>query len=555
MLLKVLAEDFRSYPKLSYTVNHTGFVAVEGSWAGAPDRSNGSGKSSFLPDLLCWAIYGETTGGQKAVCRRGQKGCQVTVTLPFVSFTRSQKADGTGNKLQIAGINHRKLADAEAYLSQLFPPREVFASTIILGQGVGERFSAWTPAERARVLRGLLDLNCWSSARQKLRPDREFQQARKAQLQGVQATLKEALGRIRGLQTERGDEELDAEKLQAALVEINTSIVYSTDQAQTFENEMRANQARHARDQGILAGLQSSLKAAKAERKLLGLGKCPTCGRQWPKKHMDAKRTDLDTKIADIESQSKALVAQSKHFSGKQYCCDNHLQYHRSKLAELRARVQELSAKLSRAQTLESEVKEYEEQLAAKQQEAKAADEDLSNLAILDRAFTEIPVLKMDGLLVSVNQHLVEVCSSVWDSEFLVQLVSEKTLKKGGQRAEIGLSVMNQAGSYEASSWGQRRKIDLSVQLALRGVLLTAWPQALPLLVCDDVADVLDCAARRSLYEKVLVPESKKSAVFVLGADPVHPIPVPERITIGYSLELGSAIAHHSGSAPLVIEV
>ena len=52
MILRLTAENFRSYQKLSYKIETAGLVAVEGIYEGEGDRSNGAGKSTFLPDAL-----------------------------------------------------------------------------------------------------------------------------------------------------------------------------------------------------------------------------------------------------------------------------------------------------------------------------------------------------------------------------------------------------------------------------------------------------------------------------------------------------------------------
>jgi recombinational DNA repair ATPase RecF len=140
------------------------------------------------------------------------------------------------------------------------------------------------------------------------------------------------------------------------------------------------------------------------------------------------------------------------------------------------------------------------------------------------------------------------VCNDIWESEFLVQLTSEHSLKKGGAKAEIGLVVENKAGDYKGSSPGQQRKIDITVQLAIRELLMSAWPNALPLLVCDDVVDVLDTWAKRTFYTNYLLPAAQRSAVFVLTPQTEYPVPVDRKVVVQYTEEVGSWIGQSTAS-------
>jgi len=77
----VHVKNFKSVGEASYELTN-GFVLIEGNSLGE-FNSNGSGKSSLFGEAIYWCLFGSTTTGLtgKDVIRRGEKDCQVSITL------------------------------------------------------------------------------------------------------------------------------------------------------------------------------------------------------------------------------------------------------------------------------------------------------------------------------------------------------------------------------------------------------------------------------------------------------------------------------------------
>lgn len=551
-MFSVSATNFRSYEQLTYQVLGSGLVAVEGYWDGSHDKSNGAGKSSFLPDLLSWAIYGETVSGQRNVCRRGADICSVSVRFPFVAWTRTQKADGRSNKIDVEGADHRKLADSQEELAQYFPPKKVFTSTLILGQGVGERFSGWKPAERASVLADLFDLSAWGRARKSAAADaREFATKQVA----AEVTIVSIQQSIAGLRSFVTNEKIDPAEAQQALACAQRKYASLAAAARSTEASFRGLEASMSGFSQELAVARAELSRLTADRKAAKTRKvCPTCGRNYTQKHVRTvlleidkkekaalhRKTEAERSVAALEAEVAKAGRQSR--SAADACL------------AANAEIQEANTRVSRARDFSGQIAELERQVTKKERELVTIRNECQLLSDLDKAFFEIPIRKIDNVLLVMNRYLVDICRTVWENEFLVQLVSERDLAKGGSRSEITMVVTNPAGDYVGSSWGQRRKIDLSVQLALRSMLLAAWPEAVPLLVCDDVADVLDAHSKQQLWTRFLLPESRKSAVFVLSPEAEHPVVLSDRVVIAYDGSRSRLAEITHGSGPVAIQ-
>jgi len=547
-MLKITANNFRSFKELSYEITPPGLVAVEAMYDGTKERSNGAGKSSMLPEVLCWAIYGELTNDDKQVCSTdpGATEVRVEVQTPFASWVRRQQQDGTGNKIEINGI--RKLSESKPELAKHFPPKQVFCSTMILGQGIGERFSNWTPGERAQTLSDLLQLSMWSTARKKLQGDRNKLAAETSRLEGMVSAYEQQLKQLTS--APQGDPK-QYESAVALVSQLKTKVA----DLQLMLVQMNQKATQSAQQYGTVSSqrMQQQTMVNGYSSQLQHMGKkCPTCNRPYDKKHLETTKAsilkakqDAEVLLPGLDQQMSELDAQRK----QDYEAAAKVQ---EQVQVVMRELEQANQQLASSQSFADQIADLRKTLATSQASLNNTKQSISGLDTLDRAFLEIPIRKIDGVLNVLNDRLVTVCNDIWESEFLVQLTSEKDLKKGGTKAEIGLVVKNRAWSYKGCSPGQQRKIDLTIQLALRELLVSAWPNALTLLICDDVVDVLDPWSKRKFYENFLLPAAETSAVFVLTPQDRYPIPMDRKILVGYTEAEGSRILQTTAE-PVVV--
>lgn len=545
MILKLTAENFQSYPRLSYTVRQPGLMAVEGVYEGESDRSNGSGKSSFLPDALSWVIYGATTEGVSSVCLNGADSCSVTLELPFVTITRSQRGDGTHNEISIDG-GPRTLADANEYIAKMFPPKEVLCSTLILGQGVAERLSSWTPGSRAKRLSELLGLERWARARAALAKDRKVLVQQLHQAQGASQSLQAQLAAVAASQQQQSRRQVEV--IQKELSDVSAKEQKLTSEYNATLQQQRAWAADTNRHSAESARLQAEID--QVTRAITDSSACPTCRRPYAKADVAKVQKELQQQLNSLKPQLDSAQKQFQLARAQGRDLDTSMSKLGIELRTVGAQLQQLHAELASARSAHQQVDELQAQLQQANASINSFGVAVSELDVLDAAFVEIPIRKMGSVLEAVNEKLVEMCNEVWEREFLVQLQSDRDLKKGSTKAEINLLVQSRAGEYKKSSAGQRRKIDISIQMALREVLVGTWPNPLPLLVCDDVVDVLDPWAKRRFYRNYLAPLSQRSAVFIMSPEGAYPVPMPRKIVVHYSEQAGSRIGVHQEPTP-----
>ena len=164
---QVHIENFLSLGQVDLDLkDDSGFILVDGENHRVEDgaSSNGSGKTSAF-EAIIWALTGETNRGYKDVVNRYQdEGCKVKLDFDFkghswsVERLRSKKGS---QDLHIwkdtKELEYKGLRDAEAVLNKELPELTLnfLGSTIILGQGLPQRFTNNTPAGRKAVLEEL----------------------------------------------------------------------------------------------------------------------------------------------------------------------------------------------------------------------------------------------------------------------------------------------------------------------------------------------------------------------------------------------------------------
>lgn len=164
---KVEIENFGSLGKAELNLNESdNFILIDGDNQRLEDgaKSNGSGKS-WLFESIIWALTGETVRGYKDVVNRYQDDdCRVKLSFNFkdsdweIERTRSKKG-GQGLKIwkDSKELEYKGLRDAEGVLQKYLPELTLnfLGSTIILGQGLPQRFTNNSPAGRKAILEEL----------------------------------------------------------------------------------------------------------------------------------------------------------------------------------------------------------------------------------------------------------------------------------------------------------------------------------------------------------------------------------------------------------------
>ena len=164
---KVILHNFGSYGHAEVDLENKGICLVSGRNNYKKDNalSNGSGKS-FLWSGICYALTGETISGLKSNLKNinAEEDAASYVTVEFLSdadsyiITRyiSPKSDLKISKNDV-DISGKGLRESEKKLGEVLPDltKDLIASTIIIGQGMPNKFSSFSPSGRKDLLEKL----------------------------------------------------------------------------------------------------------------------------------------------------------------------------------------------------------------------------------------------------------------------------------------------------------------------------------------------------------------------------------------------------------------
>ena len=164
---KVILHNFGSYGHTEVELDDKGFCLVSGRNNYKKDNalSNGSGKS-FLWSAICFALTGETIGGLtknlKNINIEDDKNCYVSLEfkvgkdLFFITRIIEPRSDLKIFKNDV-DVSGKGIRESEKRLAEFMPDltKDLIASILILGQGMPNKFSSFSPSGRKELLEKL----------------------------------------------------------------------------------------------------------------------------------------------------------------------------------------------------------------------------------------------------------------------------------------------------------------------------------------------------------------------------------------------------------------
>lgn len=117
-------------------------------------------------------------------------------------------------------------------------------------------------------------------------------------------------------------------------------------------------------------------------------------------------------------------------------------------------------------------------------------------------------------LTARANKYLLQLSSDHMDIEFSTQ----SQLKSGDKKEKFNIIVHNKDGgdNYIANSSGEKRRIDIAVNLAIQDLLATRSAKKLNLAFYDEVFDTLDESGVENVIQLLTQVSQEKSSVFVI---------------------------------------
>lgn len=588
---KVIIHNFGSYGHVELELQNRGFCLVSGQNNYAKDNalSNGSGKS-FLWSAICYALTGETINGIKSNLKNiniedhdGWVQLDFLYGKDFFSLVRyfSPKSDLKIFKNDI-DVSGKGIRESERKLQEMLPDitKDLIASSIILGQGMPNKFSSFSPSGRKDLLERLTksdfmieDLKSRILTRQqeltaKIREFEDSLLANRIQLNGHMANLErlksaidsqrrpdfdsliaEQLAKLNTLRQQvAGCDELIASAEQQVESLNNKLLEVTNEKAKVNNDELTAYTASYTKLTADRARIEFDINAVTKEIKKLQavVDTCPTCGQRIPHVHkpdtseQEATLQSYKNSLNNIELDMQKCNAQHKEYLTKiEDAFKNEINSLSTYLVENKKALQEAKAERSKlSYTLDSESSVYNKLIydrqnwdsyVQKQQEEVSALEaeiarltniiSITSLAKEDYDQRITVVKKMDQLtkrdfrgylLINIINYIdnraKDYCATVFGTR-------ELSLEINGNALDITYC----GKAFDSLSGGEKQRVDLILQLAIRDLLASYLNLSANILVLDEITDFLDkksCKAVMQLIEKEL---NTVESVFIIS--------------------------------------
>jgi DNA repair exonuclease SbcCD ATPase subunit len=578
---KLIVHNFGSYGHSELDLQNRGFCLVSGQNNYKKDNalSNGAGKS-FLWSAICYALTGETINGIKTNLKNiniEADDCYVQLDFLYEKDLFSiirQSAPKSELRLfkNDVDLSGKGIRESERKLLELLPDitKDLIASTIIIGQGMPNRFSSFSPSGRKELLEKLTksdfmieDLKSRIQTRQQELSAKvqEYKDSLIANNTQLNIHMNEA-SRLRAILNQQAQPEFDEllkdfsnkitqielaisnytqtlTQTESDIEAFNQSFIkLSSEKTTVSSEELNAYTSSHSALLNKKAELKFKYSELQKEIKKLQEIKevCPTCGQRLPnvikpstisqEAELVAIEKDLVVIEADIlkcEQQHQIYLTQIEDaFRDELSTLESDLASTKQLKATTKAALADCQIELDTAKSSYNKVL-YDKQnwhisINNQQKELEGHEAEIARLTNLigltmsakeDYSNRLAIIKKMDNLIRRdfrgylltnvieyINIRAKEYCETVFGTRDL-------SLTLNGNALDI--TYCNKA--FDGLSGGEKQRVDLLLQLAIRDMLTTYLGLSANILVLDEITDFLDkksCQAVMALLEKEL---------------------------------------------------
>lgn len=146
-----------------------------------------------------------------------------------------------------------------------------------------------------------------------------------------------------------------------------------------------------------------------------------------------------------------------------------------------------------------------------------ALDEDIYVYDYLTSAFGlgGIRSFILDSVLTYLNDRIKVYCQELFDGNTSIYLSPVKQQKNNSLVEKITIEVTTDGGSYDASSGGERRKVDVALFLAFRDLSKSSSPVSTNFEAYDEILAFLDGESASRVVQLLLKDESVSTKVLI----------------------------------------
>lgn len=229
------------------------------------------------------------------------------------------------------------------------------------------------------------------------------------------------------------------------------------------------------------------------------------------KDSLEEQKKDLEKGINAIEKEMALSISRDKQITKAQEGILKQIDEQKARLEQTYGEFIEKSIEM---------VNEVKERLKANEGEMEALNELHSQYEFWVNAYGNqgIKSVMLDSVTPFLNERANEYLNVLADSSIEVRFNTQKTLKNGEKRDQFSVEVTNHNGDteYKGNSGGEKRRIDVAVNMALQDLVLSRSNKRIDLIVYDEVFESLDAIGSEAVIQLLKQKAKEVGSVLVI---------------------------------------
>jgi DNA repair protein SbcC/Rad50 len=541
------------------------------------EEGNGAGKSTII-EAIRYALYG-TLGRPKrreddVINRFSEGGSRVELLFRHggrcyeIHRFRSDPSDGSGVRWFLDGVEKTKhtVPETKADILDILPISEaVFLHAVGIGQGMPDRFLDLPARERGEILCEVVGLGVYDEALRRSKESLSESEARYRHLESQVADTRSGIERWEAeVEASRRElsraEEIEAEEVSrkkksidectAKLSEASHALKGALSERDRLRVHAEASQSyyevreKRLREVGSLHAEKSwKLDAVVTEQKkvLSSPETCSYCGQPVRRETLLERMASLAAERVPLEEDLRRLSEDKMRLDSeigpyketwensveKLLVAERALGLQAQEVRTLEARRRDVEGELSREGEVlsilrervsrsEGEVGKLTEELRERMDSLLSEKEKITHFSFWGRT---LPVLRQSALA-EVVRYLNERIScylEVFSQGTLSAVLSQRT-ERG--RPTVAVDLDTPGGSYDLSSGGERRRVDLSLHLSLSDLFSHVSGESCNLFFADEVSDGISPEGVARFLEIMREKGNNGRCVYVVSHNP-----------------------------------
>ena len=589
---KLILHNFGSYQHTEINLQNKGFCLVTGQNHFKKDNalSNGSGKS-FLWNAICFALVGETINGLHSNLKNinvvDDPDCFVELSFQndadhyIITRYVTPKSDLKiiKNNIDLSG---KGIRESEKKLAELLPEltKNLITSTIIIGQGMPNKFSSFSPSGRKELLEKLTKADFMiedikrrvaerqSTLSQQIRAIEDQLLINRSQLSVFESNLRTNETSLAGMQKPDFEAQIKAHTdtieqtkqiinaqvetlagIQKEQTEVDTALLTANQSLATALAEVHAKYDQTSHDLiQRQAQLQAETDSLRREINRIKAIKdtCPTCGQKIPgavKPDTSKQETQLQILAdqlakakSDLHNLQDAEREDQKRVNSEHSALLTTLNTRNSQLKSLIADFarerRDLEAHIAQEQEACNRLVYERDTWDARYQQLYRAV--LDNKAAIEKAVATIT--EADTAREELSEHckLVKKMDGLSKRDFrgfLLSNIISYINKKAKDYCEVvfntrdlevaldgnDLNISYCGKMFDNLSGGEKQRVDLILQFTIRNMLTAYLNFNSNILVLDEITDFLDKKSCTAILELITKELNTIESVFIVS--------------------------------------